>query len=60
MYCRCVVVPMTDLEERVRLCVEDPGVKPEGSAVLQPELAAFANERKRVRLSPENFMMPIL
>jgi hypothetical protein len=51
MYCLCVVVPMTDLEGRVRLYVEDPGVRLEGSVVLQPELAAFASDRKGMRLS---------
>ena len=47
MYWRSVVLPMTDLEESVRLCVELPGVRFEGNVVLQPLLAAKAVGSKR-------------
>lgn len=57
MYCLCVVVPITDLEDMVRLCVEVPGVRVEDSATLQPALAASAHERKGMRCSTEGLMM---
>lgn len=38
---------MTDEEVRVRLCVEAPGVREEGRAVLQPALAARESEGSR-------------
>jgi len=60
MYCLWVVVPIADLEERVRLWVEDPGIRLEESAALQPELAAFANERKGMSVSTEGLMVLML
>ena len=62
MYWRSVVLPSTDLDERVRLCVEDPGVRFEGRVVAQPLLVARAcagRKGKRV-VSVEDFMMLIV
>jgi hypothetical protein len=44
MYCRSVVLPITDLEDIVTLCVELPGVRLEGKESPQPELFAIVRE----------------
>lgn len=42
-------MPMMDFEEMVRLWVEDPGIRFDGNALLQPVLAVEAIGRSRSR-----------
>jgi len=57
MYSRFVVWPITDCDEILRLAVEDPGLRFEGSGALQPALAASAAGRENSAVRAVCFIM---